>query len=448
MKAAAPLVLAPLLMLLLAGCISQPVAPPAAGGLPPAPGTAAGLRFLERVTFPNSDFPAQAGTTCTEKDDGDAGCGLDEPSILVDSAGRVFYTAACCIGVTSPVFVSEDAGATFRALEHPTKQGGGEGDLAIDDAGNLYYMDIDLLSYGIARWTPDLQAAEYTRRPGEPLVDRPWVRAPDEGVVLAIYNTGTDTIAYRSDDAGLTFGPLPVARFGSGLAGAYVDGVRNIVGMVGGGAYMESLDGGATWTERLEVVGCDTDTSAYNNEGVAIDDAGIAWHWRNGCVVGRHADGTWTNGTHVLPEGAEMPYSWIAAGARGAVAIAYYAQFADAADAARWGVAPDAWHVYLAVTEDAHQGAWTTVLADPDPVGVGSRADLGRRLGDFLQLAIGPDGAVHIAYALNAEMDDSATAAYRRTEAIAALAPSAPLTGPFAGASEGMLGDLLPLRRA
>jgi hypothetical protein len=420
-----------LLALALAGCVAQPTPPGPAPdeGVPPA----AGFAWRERVTFPDSAFPAQVGTTCTEKGDGDAGCGLDEPSILVDSAGKVYYTAACCIGVTSPVFVSEDGGATFRALQHPTKEGGGEGDLAIDDAGNLYYMDIDLLTYGIARWDASLQAQEYTRRPGELLVDRPWVRAPAEGVVLAIYNTGTDTIAYRSTDAGLTFTPLPVARFGSALAGAYVDGRRDVVGMVGAGSYRESTDGGATWGPLSRVEGCDTPPQAYNNEGAALDEAGTAWHWRNGCVVGRTAPGQWTSASIAFPEGAEVPYSWIAAGAPGGIAIAFYAQFADPADAARMGVAPDAWHAWVAWRADpTGEGPFQVALVDPDPVAVGTRQDLGRRLGDFLQVAIGPDGAIHVAYALNPEMDDSATAAYRRTDPIPALAPGMALTGPFA----------------
>lgn len=421
-----------LVTLTLAGCIAQPGAP-AQNVLGDPLATVAPLVFRDRVAFPNPTFPVQLGTTCTEKDDGDLGCGLDEPSIVVDAQERVFYTAACCFVVSSPVFVSEDAGATFRALEHPLKDAyGNEGDVSVDAQGNLYYMDIDLATFGVARWDASLQAQNYVRRPGEPLVDRPWVRGLADGVVLAVYNTGSDTIAYRSDDAGMTFTAQPVARFGSALAGGYGDSRHDLVGMVGGGGYMESADGGVTWGPRTDVEGCDTDPTPYNNEGAAVDEAGTVWHWRNGCIVGRRADGSWTASSAVFPEGADVPYSWVAAGAPGAAAVAFYAQFADAAQAAQWGVATDAWHVYVAYAADAAEGPWTTALADPDPVGMGDA--LGRRLGDFLQVALGPDGAIHVAYAMNPEMDDSAIAVYRRTEAIPALAPSVPLVGPFEAA--------------
>lgn len=389
------------------------------------------LLLSERVAMPNPTFPVQAGTTCAEKTDGDTGCGLDEPSVVVDARGRVFYTAACCFLVSSPVFVSEDGGATFRALEHPLKDAyGNEGDLAVDDEGNLYYADIDLGTFGIARWNEDLEPQQAYRRPGEPLVDRPWIRAGAEGVVHLAYNTGSDTVYYRSTDHAETFEAVPSARFGSALGGAYSDVKRGIVGMLGGGEYMESTDAGASWGERTKVEGCEGDGGTYATEGVAIDEAGTRWHLVGACLVARGDDGAWGEPRVVIPDGLDASYRWIAAGAPGAVAVAFYAQVKDAAAAERLGVAEGEWRLFLALSSDADaaHAHWALVLMEDEAVANGP---LGRALGDFLNVAIGPDGAVHVAYARNPEMDDSATAVYKRTSPLPGFAPSAPLVGPL-----------------
>lgn len=392
------------------------LSPAADAGAPP-------FTLSPRVAFPNPTFPVQAGTTCADKTDGDVGCGLDEPSVVVDGRGWVYYTAACCFFVSSPVFVSRDEGQTFQELEHPLKDAyGNEGDLAVDDAGNLYYMDIDLATFGFARWNPDLSPAYGYRRPGEPLVDRPWIRAGPGGIVHAVYNTGLDTIHYRSTDYGLTFSAAPTARFGSGLARAYSDVGRNWVGFVGSGDFKESRDGGAAWGEREEVRGCTADVAA-------VDEAGTTWFQGEGCVVGRTLDGTWTAPRNVVPPGIETFFTWSAAGGEGGVAVAYYGRVEDAALAGPLGLEPDAWYLFVSFSSDAAapDAHWSTILADPEMVGQGG---LGRALGDFMMVAVGPDGGIHVAYARNPEMDDSATAVYVRTSPLAGLAPTQPLVGP------------------
>jgi hypothetical protein len=164
----------------------------------------------------------------------------------------------------------------------------------------------------------------------------------------------------------------------------------------------------------------------------AVDEAGTVWHQRAGCVVGRLPDGTWTGASQAVPEGVRVWFTWVAAGGDGAVAMAYYGQVEDAAQASQLGIEPDAWYVFASATANAgaENATWVHALVDPEPVGRGE--GLGRRLGDFLELAIGPDGAVHVAYASNPEMDDSATAMHRSTGPLPALAPSQPLVGPFA----------------
>lgn len=391
--------------------------------------------FTPRVEFADPSFPAQVGTTCTEKTDGDAGCGLDEPTVIVDGNGKVYYSAVCCFLVSSPVWVSEDGGASFEPLTHPVKDRyGNEGDLWLDAEGNLYYMDIDLATFGFTRWNPDGSAGPSYRRPGEPLVDRPWIRATSGGALSAIYNTGSDTIVYRSTDYGMTFGATPVARFGSALAGAYADSRHDVVGMVGYGDYMESTDGGVTWAERTEVQGCrEALETAHWTRMASVDEAGTVWFQVDSCVVGKRADGTWTQ--EMIAGFGEPEYAWIASGGPGAVATAYYSELSEA-EAQLLGAPGEGWYVFVTFSADADAPAphWATQLADPEPVGVG---DLGRRLGDFLTVALGPDGAVHVAYARNPEMDDSATASYVTTGPILGMAPSVPLFGPFEDAPVG-----------
>ncbi len=82
---------------------------------------------------------------------------------------------------------------------------------------------------------------------------------------------------------------------------------------------------------------------------------------------------------------------WLAAGADGTMAVAWY----GAADET---VGPDSeWYLHAAASRNAAnpdaRGDW--VIADPEPVFVGA---LGRDLLDFLQLELGPDGAIHMAY--------------------------------------------------
>lgn len=382
------------------------------------------VTFGARYAYPNPIFPVQLGTTCAEKTDGDVNCGLDEPSIIVDGRGWIYYTAACCFFVSSPVFVSKDHGMTFQNLANPYKDAyGNEGDLALDADGNLYYMDIDLATFGFARWNPDLSPAFGYRRPGEPLVDRPWIRAGSPGIVHAIYNTGSDTIVYRSTDYGVNFGALPVTRFGQALARGFGDS-RGNVGMVGGGQFTESVDEGVTWSPVSPAEGCQgADTASY-------DEAGTLYFQGDGCVVARVGDAFNAPSQAIPKDDLDVYFTWASAGAPGAVAVAYYGAVKDDETAKANGLDPNAWYLFTSFSTDAASAKphWATVLVDPEPLGYGQ---LGRRLGDFMQVAVGPDGAIHIAYAVNPEMDDSATATYIGTGPIAGMAPSKPLFGPF-----------------
>ena len=83
--------------------------------------------------------------------------------------------------------------------------------------------------------------------------------------------------------------------------------------------------------------------------------------------------------------------SWTAAGGAGKAAVAWYGTLDDSiTDDTRW-------YLFVAASLDADSATphWQVAIADPDPVVVG---DLGRQLLDFLQVEIGPDGAIHVAY--------------------------------------------------
>src|SRR5207245_1055488 len=74
--------------------------------------------------------------------------GLGEPSIAIDSAGRLFVTAPQAIGnITgggSPVWNSTTSGTTWSAPVVPTGDpiSGGDTDLAVDAADNVFQTDL------------------------------------------------------------------------------------------------------------------------------------------------------------------------------------------------------------------------------------------------------------------------------------------------------------------
>lgn len=332
-------------------------------------------------------------------------CGLSEPVVEVAGDGTIYVSGTCCVGGSPPVWASRDGGATWEALRTPGVREaiGIEGDFAIDDAGNVYFTDILLGAMWLTSWDKDGNWRHTVPVPLAPLVDRPWVRAGAEDVVYFLYNTGFSTAFHRSTDGGRTFLPVPLKVFDRGLGTLAQGPERDDLWVVAGDKLYASTDGGTTWSagETLpKPEGAADGTRPFNLRVPVVDEAGrvlVAGDWGGEDGFGVHAwirepEGAWRV-VPVGPQDATHHLAWPAAGKDGGFVIAWYGTDDDAAHPNQ--VADDAaWFVFLASTHDAG-ATWQVVRADPAPVKVGP---MQRRLLDFLQLDIGPDGAAYLAY--------------------------------------------------
>ncbi len=385
----------------LAGCAD--VADPITDTAEDAVSTAPTLAFRPAVDLGSKAGPMDLGlggfgTNCQDSlDDGD--CGLGEPSVEVDGDGTIYVSGVCCLTTAPPVYVSRDGGETFQTLDTPgvREAFGVEGDFAIDQAGRVYYADIEVAgTFQVTVWDKDGNYLHHTKWPAPPLVDRDWIRAEGDGIAYYVYNTGAmGTRVYKSTDHGLTWTPDAIKVVPYALGNVAIDpGVELCLfgGNMGGMRSVDcSRDGGSTWTNEassMPVGGND----AYPVG--AYDEAGNLWLAETQNVDGgqqiavtwRDLNGTWHEPYTVSPAGHHrMP--WLAAGAEGGVAIAWYGAEDRAGD----------WHMYVGASVDAFAGnsTWAVTVADPLPVFQGS---LGRHLLDFLQADIGPDGSIHVAY--------------------------------------------------
>ncbi|MGB1698107.1 MAG: hypothetical protein ACPHK8_06880 [Thermoplasmatota archaeon] len=400
--------LAPLLICLaFAGCISDDPLAPTGPGTPTDDGKLE-LTFRPPVDLGSSARIGAFGTNCQDSlVDGD--CGLGEPSIEVDGAGAIYVSGVCCLTNPPPVYVSRDGGETFTDLATDTgvrELFGIEGDFAVDAVGRIYFADIEFAgTFQMTVWDKDGNYERHTKWPAPPLVDRDWVRAEGDGHVYYVYNTGTATKVYKSTDAGATFTPVSIYDASYGLGNVAIMPHEELClfgGSLGGNRSLDcSLDGGESWVTYAAEFPVGDDSYPVG----AFDEVGNLFlaEARGGQIVvnmRQAADsyyapstqapaGRWTglqaiteNGTHRMP--------WIAAGSEGAAAIAWYGTpDDDVTSASEW---------FLHVASNPRMdflGEWTIHLADPEPVFVGN---LQRELLDFLQVDIGPDGGVHVAY--------------------------------------------------
>jgi hypothetical protein len=362
--------------------------------------SASGLVFRPAVDLGSKSYVVAVGTSCLTEDlngDRDANCGLGEPSVEVDGAGTVYVTGVCCIGNAPPIYVSRDDGKTFNELATPTgvrEKFGIEGDFAIDDQGTVYFADIEFAaSFQVTAWDKSGQYLRHMKWPARPIVDRDWIRAEGNGKLYYVYNTGATTEVYRSQDGGLTWDPRSVFSAPYGLGNAVKGTKPGELWLLGGqsqGAFRAdyTLDGGATWKQEATTAprGGSFPTGAFDEAGhlyvaSAQQDEVFVTH--------RTADGKWDPPVKVSPPIGHHRMPWIAAGGAGKAAVAWYGTLEES-DKAQW-------YLFVAVTLDGHEVVphWQVAIADPEPILVGT---LGRQLLDFLQVEIGPDGAIHVAY--------------------------------------------------
>ena len=157
-----------------------------------------------------------------------------EPAVYVDHYGNVFATAhkenwqlAIAPDLNSPTFtrsmswawVSSDSGRSFQdipgltALSFEQHDFGDEGDLALDDANHLYFVDTNVADVTFTRWsvTGFGQMSLDLHRPFLPAAqtvdDRPWVTAHGNGHVFYFGNQGDKVTYPLGQGSGSGFGP-------------------------------------------------------------------------------------------------------------------------------------------------------------------------------------------------------------------------------------------------
>jgi hypothetical protein len=253
--------------------------------------------------------------------------GLGEPSLAIDSTGRLFVTAPQSIGNIngggSPVWTSTTSGATWSNPVNPAGDpvSGGDTDLAFDSADNAYQADLWLGNSAMAVSTDhgaSFIANEYGHtQPGD---DRPWLAYSKKDNAIYMVYDGVDAVHVAKSaplakpQAGLLLAQdIPVipesavsANFSiSGVPAAdvrmcvcppggiavdqasgsvYVTYSKQNGGANGGGVGVSRSDnGGLTWT-HLSIPGTGSTGSAfdveYNFAPVKVDSAGtvyVAW---------------------------------------------------------------------------------------------------------------------------------------------------------------------------
>ena len=157
-----------------------------------------------------------------------------EPAVVVDDYGNIFVTAhkenwqlALTADVSSPtatrsmswMWASYDNGVTFgdppgwTALSLEQHEFGDEGDLALDDAGHLYFVDTNVTDDTITRWATTSRGKVWFEF-NSPLIptlqavdDRPWVTAHGDGIVFYFGNEGDKVTYPLGQGTGSGFGP-------------------------------------------------------------------------------------------------------------------------------------------------------------------------------------------------------------------------------------------------
>lgn len=376
------------------------------------------------------------------------GCGaFGEPVVEVAGDGAIWASATCCVGKSPPIWVSRDGGHSFKQLR-TTDTGlvrdsfGIEGDLAIDDAGNVYFFDISAATFWFTSYEADGTHRWTVPWAGPPLVDRPWVRAGVADQVWTIYNSGTSTYVYESADGGRTWTPTPTGMFPCPLGNAGQGPTRNDLYVAAACdeelTVWTSRDGGKTWDAGDEVPMPDVKCREAGGRGYEVmnppvaDEAGNLYlpftHFVDGnssqnaiFVARRGPDGAWADPVQVSEPGLNR-LPWGAAGRDGHVAFFWYQSEGTLARQEK-----AEWHLAAAASVDAAASDphYQRTLADASVLHKGA---LGRSLGDFIEADLTPDGRAVVVYAKR--VDGVLTNLFLSSDGGLDLAPTVFLNGP------------------
>lgn len=358
-----------------------------------------------------------------------------EPSVSVDEYGTAYVTAHKAsvtneeTRLQSWFWYSTD-GDTWYDVPSPAdvdnKAYAFEGDIAIDDAGMVYFIDTYAGDNHIHRWKtmPSGPVYDLTKPVmGSTAVDdRPWLRSHGDGVLYYLGNNGTSVSDsdldegriwfYRSTDGGLSWSlgdAIPTGNYCSLAESAADDQTVYVASPVGEKPdrldVFTSHDRGRTW-ERSTAGSYEVTSSDPFPVWSATDAAGNAYHhWIDddntdavpGTVNLSRPDGDdgWET-LDVTPFEGTFSKPWVGAGSEGVVALLFYGSAeVELGDSTKW-------YPYVLVTPDATKTKpkWDLVRLTDEPAGTTPTAP-----GHMSEVAVGPDDRIHVTF--QREVDDT-----------------------------------------
>ncbi len=375
-----------------------------------------------------------------------------EPAVHTDHYGNVYVTAhkenwqlVLAPDLNSPTYTrsmswawySTDGvksgdlpGLTDLSLEQ--HDFGDEGDMALDDAGHLYFVDTNVGDVTFTRWTVSglgkfsLDLHRPLLPAGEPVDDRPWVTAHGDGHVFYFGNEGDkDTYGngrytvYQSYDGGQTFNSVgltlpdsgwcrPAADHRAGSPYVYAF-CTNDEGTLY--SYVSSDDGHTFARYKAGTYAAGDSTESWPTVEVAPD--GSVW----ALYVDGHLDAngdpvtnrlrlfhstdhgkTWSQ-RDITPLTGRYEYAWLSVSPNGkSLGFGVYYRPDNASD----------WHIYGSVFGTGAKPSLT--LLDPVPVQDKACFDAP---GDLLGSSFGPDGTLSVVWTRNTISSTCGTATMR-----------------------------------
>ncbi len=367
----------------------------------------------------------------------DGGYGF-EPSIEVAGDGTVYVTAAQYMfqdalqgqAHGSRLWVSGGNGTSFTEIVTADAATGvrdtplgAEGDVAVNAQNHAYFTELTFAGAPVSRSTDgghswEMRSASAFAVPGG---DREWIAAGPQDMVAVtwlgvapvnfgiIQDTLPPTWVAVSTDGGLTFpvqtqlpekgispaGGIDIAPDGTIVVGRRLAAanapVEVFVSSDGGKTF--ALSSIATVAERdlfiFVAVAADAANNLYATWSQMADDNAVVLY-----AASTDRGATWSKPIRVSPPDASAALPWIDAGADGHVAIAYYAAPGTTGDPndVKGAWVPMVTDITAASTS---QPVMSTVAMAAQPVLKGEMCTSGGLcsvLGDYLQVAVGPDG--------------------------------------------------------
>jgi hypothetical protein len=304
-------------------------------------------------------------------------------------------------------------------------------DYAMDQAGNLYNVEIDLANDAVYKSPDDGQSWPISTPLAAP-GDRPWLTALEENEVFLYVNSLPKAMKRTTDPNLLVWEDLPVPPVTSKSMPDPLNPDNGMIGPVGLGQFAITGDDAHNWqTYKFGNVGRPILGKATQFFGVvAVDNAGNVYQAAAGGYGGasdstpdgevtftyyERATGiTNTERINIPMPAGDALWPWIIAGDDGRVAVVWYQNLADD---------PNRFYIFTAVTHNAHgttvscaDGStktappeWTVKNASVRPVHVGKICLSGttcnanpnfesgdRRLGDFFTVNYDHEGNLHI----------------------------------------------------